>query len=36
MEKSLLKRKTNDSGDSRAAHAAQLQISVWKLCAESI
>lgn len=39
MEKrktTLLKRKTNDSGDSWAAHVAQQQISVWELCAESV
>lgn len=36
MEKSLWKRKTNDSGDSWAAHVAQQQISVWELCAESV
>lgn len=36
IEKSLLKRKINDCGDSQAAHVAQQQILVWKLSVESI
>lgn len=36
IEKSLLKRKINDSGDSQAARVAQQQILVRKLGVESI